>query len=86
MNRRGRRRPFLNEILHLVQEKKEVIEITSGDELIAHVIPAGLTYKPDWLVPSEGDVLTDMERVTKEIDARWHGSTTTSYTPDEYPF
>ena len=65
----------LNEILRLVQEKKEVIEITSGGELIAHVIPAGLTYKPDWLVPPEGDILTDMERVAKEIDARWHGST-----------
>lgn len=61
----------LNEILRLVQEKKEVIEITSGGELIAHVIPAGLTHKPDWLVPPEGDLLTDMERVAKEISAHW---------------
>ena len=61
----------LNEILRLVQEKKEVIEITSGGELIAHVIPAGLTHKPDWLVPPEGDILTDMERVAREISARW---------------
>jgi hypothetical protein len=61
----------LNEILRLVQEKKEVIEITSGGELIAHVIPAGLTYKPDWLVPPEGDVWANLDRLSAEIGAHW---------------
>jgi prevent-host-death family protein len=63
----------ISEILHEVQEKREIVEVTNQGEVVALLIPV-LKPQPPFERP-EGDIWADMDRLTAEIDARWQGST-----------
>ena len=59
----------ISEMLHLVQEKGEIIEVTNRGEVVALLVPA---HKPQQ--PAEqpsGAIWTDFDRLAAEIDVRW---------------
>ncbi|MFL5590504.1 MAG: type II toxin-antitoxin system Phd/YefM family antitoxin [Ktedonobacteraceae bacterium] len=59
----------IGEMLHLVQEKGEIIEVTNRGEVVALLVPA---HKPQQ--PAEqpsGAIWTDFDRLAAEIGVRW---------------
>ena len=59
----------ISEILHLVQEKGEIIEVTNRGEVIALVVPA---HKPQPPVEQSGSAIwTDFDRLAAEIGVQW---------------
>ena len=59
----------ISEMLHLVQEKGEIIEVTNRGEVIALLVPA---HKPQQ--PTEqpgGAIWTNFDRLAAEIGVRW---------------
>lgn len=60
----------LADVLDQMRETGEVVVITKGDEVIAHLVPANI---PQWLAKvSGGDAWPYLDRVKTGIDA--HGS------------
>lgn len=59
----------ISEMLHLVQEKGEIIEVTNRGEVVALLVPA---HKPQQ--PAEqpgGTIWTIFDRLADEIGVRW---------------
>lgn len=59
----------ISEMLHLVQEKGEIIEVTNRGEVVALLVPA---HKPQQ--PAEqpgGAIWTNFDRLADEIGVRW---------------
>lgn len=61
----------ITEIVRRVQKDREIIEITSGDEVIATIIPSPTTLAEEEDLESfwaEGD------EIASEVAAKWQGS------------
>ncbi len=59
----------ISEMLHLVQEKGEIIEVTNRGEVVALLVPA---HKPQQPVEQpSGAIWTDFDRIAAEIGVRW---------------
>ena len=57
----------LADVLDRVRETGEVVAVTRGDEVIAHLVPANI---PQWLAKvSGGDAWPNLDRVKTGIDA-----------------
>lgn len=59
----------ISEILHLVQETGEIVEVTDGGQVIAHLVPASNSQRPAEVLG--GAVWTTLDRLRDEISARW---------------
>ena len=59
----------ISEMLHLVQEKGEIIEVTNRGEVVALLIPA---HKPQQPAGQPGGAIwTNFDRLADEIGVRW---------------
>ena len=59
----------ISEMLHLVQEKGEIIEVTNRGEVVAFLVPA---HKPHQRAEQpSGAIWTDFDRLAAEIGVRW---------------
>lgn len=65
----------IDEILRLVQEKRESIQITNAGEVIAYLDPTlDPESLPDWMREKPtGDFWTEFDRLAAEIGAHWQG-------------
>lgn len=59
----------ISEMLHLVQEKGEIVEVTNRGEVIALLVPA---HRPQPSVEQSGSAIwTDFDRLAAEIGVHW---------------
>jgi len=65
----GELKERISEMLHLVQEKGEIIEVTNRGEVVALLVPAHKPRQP--VEQPSGAICTDFDRIAAEIGVRW---------------
>lgn len=61
-------RDNISDILHQVEQKGEIIEITNHGRAIARLVPVA---RPQLAQSEIDEIIADMDRVAAELGARW---------------
>ena len=65
----GELKERISEMLHLVQEKGEIIEVSNRGEVVALLVPVHKPQEP--AEQSTGAIWTDYDRLAAEIGVHW---------------